>query len=334
MSAEELLAERLNYYRERHVNYLTSIIERKAPAENLRAAMAYAVLLGGKRVRPFLVYATGSMLGADESVLDAPAAAIECIHAYSLVHDDLPAMDDDALRRGKNTCHIEFDEATAILAGDALQSLAFELLSQPMAEINAQQQLAMIATLANASGLNGMCGGQALDIAATGITIEEDALAQIHELKTGALLRAAIRLGALSAQGALNAEGALSEKRALSAGGALSETRALSEKRALSANVINEQTLKALDNFADTIGLAFQVKDDILDVTGTTQALGKLQGADAALAKSTYPALLGLAGSQELLRQLHQKALHALSLIPYNTVVLEQFTEYLVTRDR
>ncbi|EGN75206.1 geranylgeranyl pyrophosphate synthase [Idiomarina sp. A28L] len=298
MSAEGLLSERLTYYRQRHVSYLEQIIAQQAPAENLRAAMAYSVLLGGKRVRPFLVYATGEMLGVKETVLDAPAAAIECIHAYSLVHDDLPAMDNDALRRGKNTCHIEFDEATAILAGDALQSLAFELLAKPQQAISANQQVAMLATLASAAGLQGMCGGQALDIAATGKQVSPTNLEQIHQLKTGALLRASVRLGALS------------------------------------ANDIDEKTLVLLDKFAEAIGLAFQVKDDILDVTGNTKTLGKTQGADAALEKSTYPALLGLTGSNELLQNLHEKALHALSLIPYNSYMLEQFTEYLVTRDR
>lgn len=298
MSAEGLLSERLTYYRQRHVSYLEQIIAQQAPAENLRAAMAYSVLLGGKRVRPFLVYATGEMLGVKEAILDAPAAAIECIHAYSLVHDDLPAMDNDALRRGKNTCHIEFDEATAILAGDALQSLAFELLAKPQQAISANQQVAMLATLASAAGLQGMCGGQALDIAATGKQVSPTNLEQIHQLKTGALLRASVRLGALS------------------------------------SNDIDEKTLVLLDKFAEAIGLAFQVKDDILDVTGNTKTLGKTQGADAALEKSTYPALLGLTGSNELLQNLHEKALHALSLIPYNTSMLEQFTEYLVTRDR
>lgn len=298
MSAEGILSERLTYYRQRHVNYLEHVIAPKVPAENLRAAMAYAVVLGGKRVRPFLVYATGEMLGVDEATLDAPAAAIECIHAYSLVHDDLPAMDNDTLRRGKNTCHIEFDEATAILAGDALQTLAFELLAKPQQAISAPQQVAMLATLASAAGLQGMCGGQALDIAATGKKVSAVDLEQIHQLKTGALLRASVRLGALS------------------------------------SNDIDEQTLALLDQFAEAIGLAFQVKDDILDVTGNTKTLGKTQGSDAALEKSTYPALLGLAGSNELLQNLHEKALHALSLIPYNTSLLEQFTEYLVTRDR
>lgn len=298
MSVENLLSVRLNHYRQRHVKYLEQTIARRAAAENLRNAMSYAVLLGGKRVRPFLVYATGEMLGVDEVTLDAPAAAIECIHAYSLVHDDLPAMDDDTLRRGQNTCHIEFDEATAILAGDALQSLAFELLAQPQENISAQQQIDMLATLAAAAGLHGMCGGQALDIEATGKTISIEDLEQVHQLKTGALLKAAIRLGALSSP------------------------------------KVNAETLALLDQFAEAIGLAFQVKDDILDVTGSTITLGKNQGADAALEKSTYPALLGLSGSNELLQQLREKALQALSLIPYNTSLLEQFTEYLVTRDR
>lgn len=301
MQSTSHLAEQLTYYRERHDAYLGSVLNAPAVAENLRHAMQYATLLGGKRVRPFLVYATGQMLGVSDALLDPPAAAIECIHAYSLVHDDLPAMDNDKLRRGQPTCHIQFDEATAILAGDALQSLAFQLLAERQPNIPAEQQLAMLATLGQAAGLQGMCGGQALDIAATGkalSTLNGDKLAQIHQLKTGALLRAAVKLGALSSPN------------------------------------ISPEILARLDEFADAIGLAFQVQDDILDVTGDTQTLGKQQGADAHLEKATYPALLGLEGSKQLLATLQEKALHALSLIPYNTGLLAAFTDYLVTRDR
>jgi farnesyl diphosphate synthase len=301
MHATPNLAEQLEYYRNRHDAYLSSVLARPAVASGLADAMQYATLLGGKRVRPFLVYATGQMLGVHDALLDAPAAAIECIHAYSLVHDDLPAMDNDKLRRGQPTCHIQFDEATAILAGDALQSLAFQLLSARQPEIPAKQQLAMLAELSNAAGLHGMCGGQALDIAATGKalgSITSDNLAQIHQLKTGALLTAAVKLGALSCAS------------------------------------ISPEILARLDEFASAIGLAFQVQDDILDVTGDTQTLGKQQGADAELEKATYPALLGLEGSKQLLLTLEEKALHALSLIPYNTALLAAFTDYLVTRDR
>ena len=301
MSASGLLTENLALYRARHDAYMKALLQPPLVAPQLADAMSYATLLGGKRVRPFLVYATGSMLGVANDVLDAPAAAIECIHAYSLVHDDLPAMDNDSLRRGQATCHIQFDEATAILAGDALQSLAFQLLAKPQPQIKAEQQLAMVTTLAEAAGLTGMCGGQALDIEATGSNgknITATQLEQIHRLKTGALLRAAVRLGALC------------------------------------GNDVSDEVLTQLDEFASAIGLAFQVQDDILDVIGDTQTLGKTKGADADLSKATYPALLGLDGSKQLLTTLHEKALHALSLIPYNTELLEEFTEYLVTRDR
>ena len=222
----------------------------------LHAAMQYAATDGGKRMRPLLVYAAGTAFGADIATLDAPAVAVELIHAYSLVHDDLPAMDDDALRRGKPTVHIAFDEATAILAGDALQSLAFDLLAH--APIPADARVAMLAELARAAGAHGMCGGQALDIDATGgAPIGIDALQRLHAMKTGALLRASVRLGAIAA-------------------GADAETRA------------------HLDTFADALGLAFQVRDDLLDVEGDSASLGKTAGKDAAQNKATFPALLGL----------------------------------------
>ena len=233
--------------------------------QRLHAAMRHAALGGGKRMRPLLVYASGTLAGADEGVLDAPAAAVELIHAYSLVHDDLPAMDDDALRRGQPTVHIAFDEATAILAGDALQTRAFEVLAG--SDAGAVLRVAWLQTLARASGVTGMCGGQALDIDATGGSQPLDALQRMHALKTGALIRASVRLGAL-------------------AGG------------------VDEDTLQRLDAFADALGLAFQVRDDILDVESSSQALGKTVGKDAAQAKSTYPALLGMDGAKAKLADL------------------------------
>ncbi|KGQ20703.1 Geranylgeranyl pyrophosphate synthase [Lysobacter dokdonensis DS-58] len=226
------------------------------PPQRLHAAMRYAATDGGKRMRPLLVYAAGTAFGADLQALDAPAVAVELIHAYSLVHDDLPAMDDDALRRGKPTVHVAFDEATAILAGDALQSLAFDVLAR--APLDAQRRVEMLAELARASGVVGMCGGQALDIDATGgaaITVAE--LERLHAMKTGALLRASVRMGAIAA-------------------GADADTRA------------------HLDTFADALGLAFQVRDDLLDVEGDSASLGKTAGKDAAQQKATFPALLGL----------------------------------------
>lgn len=233
----------------------------------LHAAMRHATLGGGKRMRPLLVYAAGAATGADEARLDAPAAAVELVHAYSLVHDDLPAMDDDALRRGQPTVHVAFDEATAILAGDALQTLAFRQLADAPAP--AEVRIAMVRELATASGALGMCGGQAFDIDATGhggdIGLRE--LERLHAMKTGALLRCAVRLGAL-------------------AGGADASARA------------------ALDRYAEALGLAFQIRDDLLDIEASSEQLGKTAGKDAAQAKSTYPALLGIQGARARLDQL------------------------------
>lgn len=231
----------------------------------LHQAMRHSVLGGGKRMRPLLVYAAGEVFGTDPHTLDAPAMAVELIHAYSLVHDDLPAMDDDALRRGKPTTHVAFDEATAILAGDALQTRAFSLLAE--AALPAELRVACLQALAHASGAAGMCGGQALDIDATGQLQSLDALTRMHALKTGALIRAAVRMGALC--GHAQATG-----------------------------------LARLDQFADALGLAFQVRDDILDVEASSEQLGKTAGKDAAQDKSTFPALLGMDGAKTRLAEL------------------------------
>lgn len=248
-----------------------------AAPQRLHAAMRHAVLGGGKRMRALLVYASGTLLQADETALHAPAIAVELIHAYSLVHDDLPAMDDDDLRRGKPTVHIAFDEATAILAGDALQTLAFERLAT--ADATATLRVDWLATLAQASGAAGMCGGQALDIDATGSQQSLDDLQRMHALKTGALIRAAVRMGAL-------------------AGGA------------------DAATLTRLDGFADALGLAFQVRDDILDIEASSAQLGKTAGKDVAQAKSTYPALLGMDGAKTKLAELDARMRQALA--PYD----------------
>jgi farnesyl diphosphate synthase len=236
-----------------------------AAPEKIHQAIRWSVFAGGKRMRPLLVYATGIAFGADEAMLDAPAAAVELIHAYSLVHDDLPAMDDDALRRGKPTVHVAFDEATAILAGDALQSLAFELLAA--SPLPAEARVAMLHELSVAAGARGMCGGQALDIDATGNTIDIDALQRLHALKTGALLRASVRLGAIAAD-------------------------------------IEVDTLQRLDMFADALGLAFQIRDDLLDIEGDSATLGKTAGKDIAQAKATFPALIGIDASRARLHAL------------------------------
>ncbi|GAA0857842.1 (2E,6E)-farnesyl diphosphate synthase [Aliiglaciecola litoralis] len=267
-------------------------------APRLKQAMQYSMLNGGKRMRPFLVYATGEMLGAELVDLDPVALAIECIHAYSLVHDDLPAMDDDDLRRGKPTCHIAFDEASAILAGDALQTLAFDIIANASFTQNgAELNLKLLKILSNASGYQGMCGGQAMDLAATGASISQTQLQHLHNLKTGALIKASVDMAAC-----------------------------------LSAK-IDAQTNKLLDEFSSALGLAFQVQDDILDVVGDSQTLGKPQGSDQAHNKSTYPALLGLSGAKDYLHQLHQQALHALDALPYNTRLLKEFTQFIVQRN-
>lgn len=283
---------RVNEQLEKHINYST-------PASKaLNQAMAYGALLGGKRIRPFLVYAVGQMLGSKLETLDPIAAAIECVHAYSLIHDDLPAMDDDALRRGNMTCHIKYDEATAILAGDALQTLAFDILSTEIDDLSPQAQLKMVNTLANASGDKGMCAGQILDIAAENTTITLIELETIHNAKTGALILAAVQMGALT------------------------------------KNNIDPNEFALLTQFAKAIGLAFQVQDDILDIISDTETLGKPQGSDQALNKSTYPALLGLEGAQQKAQDLYQEALHALSQLPYNTQLLELFSHYIIKRDK
>ncbi|RUO40115.1 (2E,6E)-farnesyl diphosphate synthase [Aliidiomarina taiwanensis] len=292
------LQKRHEQFSTRHFETLKARSKEEA-SHKLASAMAYSMLNGGKRVRPFLVYATGAMLGADLADLDAPALAIECIHSYSLVHDDLPAMDNDTLRRGKPTCHIKYDHATAILAGDALQAEAFQVLTtHAYKNVSPQQQLNMVRELATASGLIGMCGGQALDIEATGQALDLTALEHVHQLKTGALMKAAVLLGAHCAP------------------------------------QISAEDYAKLQQWSDAIGLAFQVQDDILDQISDTETLGKTQGSDITNHKATYPALLGLEGAIAKRNQLFDKAVHALSGIPYNTQLLSEFTEYLVTRDR
>ncbi len=298
MMTNSSLLQLLQHYQERNNQQLTHWLDAQPFADQtLLKAMKYGALLGGKRVRPFLTYVTGNMLGVNEENLDTPAAAIECIHAYSLIHDDLPAMDDDELRRGQPTCHSAFDEATAVLAGDALQTLAFEILAEGTLSIDGEsQRIKMIKELAQASGAAGMCMGQALDLDGEGKHLGLTQLEQIHKHKTGALIRCAVRLGALAA----------------------------GEK--------GLEILPQLNTYAEAIGLAFQVQDDILDVISDTETLGKPQGSDIALDKSTYPALLGLEGAQQKAQQLYQEAVQALEAIPYDTTQLEVFARYLIER--
>jgi len=244
------------------------------PPTELHRAMRYAVLGGGKRLRPLLVYATGTTFGALLETLDASAAAVEIIHAYSLVHDDLPAMDDDSLRRGRPTCHVVFGEAMAILAGDALQALAFDVLAHDATLAgDAAIHVGMLRVLAVACGSHGMAGGQAFDLAAVGKALSPADLERMHVHKTGALIRASVRLGALA------------------------------------AGVRDAATLDALERYGHAIGLAFQIRDDLLDIEAGTEQLGKTAGKDVAAAKPTYPAILGVEASRDALSRLTREAL-------------------------
>ena len=292
------IAARLARWRGRVDERLAAVLPDPArPPARLHAAMRHAVLLGGKRMRPLLVYATAAALRSDSPPLDAPAAAVELVHAYSLVHDDLPAMDDDTLRRGQATVHVAFDEATAILAGDALQSLAFAQLAG--AGFDAPARVEMLAELAEAAGAAGMCGGQALDIDATGNgeSLDLDALQALHALKTGALLRASVRLGAIAARADTAARG-------------------------------------RLDDFADALGLAFQIRDDLLDVEGDSGTLGKTAGKDAAQAKATFPSLLGLEASRARMRELAGAMQDALQAFDADADPLRALARQVVERDR
>jgi farnesyl diphosphate synthase len=263
----------------------------EGPAQRLLAAMRYATLGGGKRMRPLLAYAAGEVAGAMAERVDAVAAAVEMIHAYSLIHDDLPCMDDDAMRRGKPTCHVAFDEATALLAGDALQSLAFRTLA-------ANGDAAGCARLADAAGALGMAGGQAVDLAVTGTMQDEASLAAMHRMKTGALIGAAVRLGAATGR------------------------------------ILSAAQDDALDAFIAAAGLAFQVADDILDVEGASATLGKTAGKDAAQGKSTFVSVLGLDGAKARLASLHAAAHAALAPFGADARRLAELADWIVRRDR
>jgi len=263
----------------------------------LHAAMRYATLGGGKRIRAALVFATGEALGAKLSRLETAASAVELIHAFSLVHDDLPSMDDDDLRRGQPTCHRKFDEATALLAGDALQTLAFEILVAQVAdEVPMHSRVELVKLLAVASGSRGMAGGQALDIDATGKLPELDHLIQIHELKTGALIHASVMMGSVA------------------------------------ADTKNEKLQLCLDEFGRCIGLAFQIVDDILDVTSDTETLGKPQGSDLAGNKATFPAIMGLDAARKRAQTLLEQALASLEPLGDNGQSLADLARFIVHR--
>ena len=269
------------------------------PAEaipaRLHQAMRYACLGGGKRVRPLLAFAAGELTGAAPQKLEIAACAVEMIHAYSLVHDDLPCMDDDVLRRGRPTCHVEYDEPTALLVGDSLQALAFELLTR--GELGtAQRQLAMVRLLAHASGSCGMAGGQAIDLAAVGQTLNQPELELMHALKTGALIRAAVMLGALCGE------------------------------------PLTADAEASLDRFAKRAGLLFQVVDDILDCTASTATLGKTAGKDQAAEKPTYVSLLGLDGAREFADTLRTQALASLAPFGERAGRLIALTDFITHR--
>jgi len=283
-------------------NRIERALDARLPGDNilpqqLHQAMRYSVLNGGKRMRPLLTYATGQALGLSEDVLDAPACAVEFIHVYSLIHDDLPAMDNDDLRRGKPTCHKAFDEATAILAGDALQALAFEILAHDAGmRVDASARLQMINTLARAGGSQGMVGGQAIDLGSVGRTLSLPELENMHIHKTGALIRASVNLAAWSKPD------------------------------------LDTVIAKKLDHYAKCIGLSFQVKDDILDVEADTETLGKTQGKDADNDKPTYPALLGMAGAKQKARELHEQAVASLSDFGSEADLLRDLSLYIIER--
>ena len=268
--------------------------------QRLHEAIRYSVLGGGKRVRPALVYATGAALGIPESVLDGAACAVELIHAYSLVHDDLPAMDDDDLRRGRPTCHKQFDEATAILVGDSLQCLAFELLADgPGLPADASVRLKLVRLLAIASGTGGMAGGQALDLAAIGRKLSLAEVEEMHVRKTGALIHACVMMGAACAP------------------------------------QLSETITRAFDEYARAIGLAFQIQDDLLDVEGDVAVIGKATGADRALDKPTYPSVAGVEPSRQRMHELHTRALSALARLDaagLHSAPLAAMSDWLVLR--
>ena len=264
--------------------------------QRLHQAMRYAVLGGGKRVRPLLAFAAGELSGADEERVGIAAAAVECIHAYSLVHDDLPCMDDDVLRRGKPTCHVEFDEPTALLVGDSLQSLAFQLLGEYRLADELQTQLEMVKLLAAATGSRGMAGGQAIDLESVGKNLTVPELEFMHIHKTGALIRASALLGARCGGG------------------------------------IGEKEFGQLDSFAKLIGLAFQVVDDVLDAESSTATLGKTAGKDAKAGKPTYVSAIGASRARELAQELRQNALDALAGFGDRALRLRQLADFIVLR--
>lgn len=289
-----------DWARQRQVR-METVLEQFLPAselapQRLHQAMRYAVLGGGKRVRPLLAFAAGELCAAPLERVETVAAAVELIHVYSLVHDDLPCMDDDELRRGKPTCHVQFDEATALLVGDSLQSLAFQLVAERPIAHSPSLQLEMIRLLALAAGSRGMAGGQAIDLDSVGKSLNQTELEFMHIHKTGALIRAAVLMGAHCGNG------------------------------------VESGQLEAINHYAKCIGLAFQVVDDILDVEASTATLGKTAGKDAENNKPTYVSILGLSAARDLAQELHQNALSALVEFGDRAARLSQLADFVVRR--
>ena len=299
MSKPHIFQSRLDTYQTRVDAALNKYLPSDDPPEhNLAEAIRYSVVGGGKRIRPAMVYAAGEAMGVSTDLMDIPACAVEMIHAYSLIHDDLPAMDDDDLRRGQATCHKAFDEATAILAGDALQALAYEILAKDNHDgLTAEHRIEMLSLLTEASGAHGMAGGQAVDLASVGKRLNLGQLETMHQLKTGALIRASILLGGMCKQD------------------------------------ITEDEINMLSNYALCIGLSFQIQDDILDVVGDTETLGKPQGSDEAQEKPTFPAIIGLEKSRLLAQEQHELALKHLEPLSEKADSLRHLSAYIVERE-
>ncbi|EFG30554.1 polyprenyl synthetase family protein [Simonsiella muelleri] len=295
-----MITNNLKQWQQRAQAQTEILLERALPSinqapETLHEAMRYVTLGGGKRLRPLLVWAAAELGDSVQAACEAAAVAVECIHVYSLVHDDMPAMDNDSLRRGKPTCHVQYDEPTALLVGDALQTLAFDVLSTATA-LSPARQIRMINVLAKASGSMGMAGGQAIDLANVGVDLSQIQLEQMHGWKTGALIRAAVALGALSCPD------------------------------------LDDNALAALDNYATKLGLAFQVIDDVLDCEADTATLGKTAGKDAEANKPTYVKLMGLTAAREYANTLIQQAIDALQLFDERADRLRQLAEFVVIR--
>jgi len=296
--SKHVFQSRLETYQKRVDAALDKYLPTEDPPEhNLAEAIRYSVIGGGKRIRPAMVYAAGEAMGVSTDLLDIPACAVEMIHAYSLIHDDLPAMDDDDLRRGRPTCHKAFDEATAMLAGDALQALAYEILAKDNhVELTPEHRIEMLSLLTEASGAHGMAGGQAVDLASVGKQLTLEQLEHMHQLKTGALIRASILLGGMCKQD------------------------------------VSKEEIDMLSEYALCIGLSFQIQDDILDVVSDTETLGKPQGSDEKQEKPTFPAIIGLEESRHRAIAQHELALKILEPLDKKADSLRQLSAYIVER--